>query len=151
MNSWAFQGFMAIITIYCLFGDDVRQIAFDGDRDPIFYVLTIISFFMFTLEIVISCIVRDDYWLSFYFWLDIISTISLIFDIGWIMDLLVGDVSQSGQSSSNGNNVQQATKMARAGRGARIGTKAARLARIIRLIRLLRIVKLYKSANLAMT
>jgi hypothetical protein len=90
--------------------------------------------------------VRDDYWLGFYFWLDIISTVSLIFDIGWIMDLIVG----VGQTSSNGNNVQQATKMARAGRGARIGTRAARLARIIRLIRLLRIVKLYKSANLAM-
>jgi hypothetical protein len=137
---------MAVITVYCLFGDDVRQIAFDGNADPVFYVLTIISFFMFTLEIVISCIVRDDYWLGFYFWLDIISTVSLIFDIGWIMDLIVG----VGQTSSNGNNVQQATKMARAGRGARIGTRAARLARIIRLIRLLRIVKLYKSANLAM-
>ncbi len=137
---------MAVITVYCLFCDDVRQIAFYGNADPVFYVLTIISFFMFTLEIVISCIVRDDYWLGFYFWLDIISTVSLIFDIGWIMDLIVG----VGQTSSNGNNVQQATKMARAGRGARIGTRAARLARIIRLIRLLRIVKLYKSANLAM-
>lgn len=145
-NSWFFQGLMATITVYCLFGDDIRQIAFNADADPVFYILTIISFFMFSFEIVLSCLVKDDYWFGFYFWLDLISTISLIADVGWIMDAIVG----VGSSTGNGSNVQQATKMARAGRGARIGTKAARLARIIRLIRLLRIVKLYKSANVAM-
>lgn len=146
LNSWFFQGFMTTITVYCLFGDDVRQIAFNAEADPVFYILTIISFFAFCVEAVLSCYVRDDYWLGFYFWLDIISTISLIADVGWIMDAIAGTSSTGG----NGSNVQQATKMARAGRGARIGTKAARLARIIRLIRLLRIVKLYKSANMAM-
>jgi hypothetical protein len=146
LNSWFFQGFMTTITVYCLFGDDVRQIGFNADADPVFYILTIISFFAFALEAILSCLVKDDYWLGFYFWLDIISTISLIADVGWIMDAISG----TGGGAGNGSNVQQATKMARAGRGARIGTKAARLARIIRLIRLLRIVKLYKSANMAM-
>lgn len=120
--------------------------AFNADKDEYFYICSSISFFFFGLEIVLSCIVRDDYWLGFYFWLDIISTISLIADIGWIMSAISG--TGTGQAS-NSSNIQQATKLARAGRGARIGTKAARLARIIRLIRLLRIVKLYKSANLA--
>ena len=146
LNSYFFQGLMTTITVYCLFGDDVRQIAFNAEADPVFYILTIISFFMFTIEIIISCIVQEDYWLGFYFWLDIISTVSLVADVGWIMDAIAG----VGSSTGNGSNVQQATKLARAGRGARIGTKAARLARIIRLIRLLRIVKLYKSANMAM-
>lgn len=137
---------MTVITLYCLFGDDVRQIGFNATSDPVFYVLTIISFFAFSIEIIISCIVQEDYWLGFYFWLDIISTISLVADVGWIMDAIAGVNSAQG----SGSNVQQATKLARAGRGARIGTKAARLARIIRLIRLLRIVKLYKSANYAL-
>jgi hypothetical protein len=146
LNSWAFQVVMTTITVYCLFGDDVRQISFDADADPVFYILTIISFFAFMIELIISSVVLDDYWLGFYFWLDIISTLSLVADVGWIMDAIAGTSSTVG----GGSNVQQATKMARAGRGARIGTKAARLARIIRLIRLLRIVKLYKSANMAM-
>lgn len=107
--------------------------------------MTSVALVAFAVEIVISCIVRDDYWLSFYFWLDIISTVSLFADIGWIMDAIAG----VGSQNSSGSNVQQATKLARAGRGARIGTKAARLARIIRLIRLIRIVKLYKSADFA--
>lgn len=145
MNSWLFQGVMTIITIYSLFGDDVRQLAFNGDQDPVFYIMTSVALVAFAVEIVISCIVRDDYWLSFYFWLDIISTVSLFADIGWIMDAIAG----VGSQNSSGSNVQQATKLARAGRGARIGTKAARLARIIRLIRLIRIVKLYKSADFA--
>ena len=147
MNGWYFQGFMVILTLYSLFGDDTRVLVFTKIADDYFYIITSICFFFFSMEIVISCFVRDDYWLGFYFWLDIISTASLLFDIGWIMDALIG-VSSNGGS---GSNVQQATKLARASRGARIGTKAARLARIIRLIRLLRIVKLYKSANLAMS
>jgi len=141
------QGFMAFITLYSLFGDDLRQICVSSDYDYIFYIMTSITLGFFSVEIVLQCLILDDYWLSFYFWLDIISTASLITDIGWIMDAIVG-LSQG--SNPSGSNIQQATKLARAGRGARVGTRAARLARVIRLIRLLRIVKLYKSANFAM-
>ena len=36
---------------------------------------------MFSFEIALSVIVRKDYFNSFFFWLDIISTVSLILDI----------------------------------------------------------------------
>jgi hypothetical protein len=73
--------------------------------------------------------------MSFFFWLDILSTISLIFDIGWISDGLF-------EAGDAGN----ASKIARAGRASRIGTRAGRIVRIVRLIRL---VKLYKHAQQA--
>lgn len=64
--------------------------------------MTAISFFFFSVEIAVASIVRDDYWLGFYFWLDIISTLSLLFDIGWIMDAITGiSSSNSGASGSN--------------------------------------------------
>ena len=135
---------MTIVTIYSLFGDDIRSLCFTSEADSIFYILTAIAFAFFVIELIVSSIVKEDYWLGFYFWLDLISTLSLLTDIGWIMNSLMG--TNVGSASS----AQQATKLARAGRGARIGTKAGRIARVIRLIRLIRIVKLYKTANNAL-
>lgn len=90
---------MTIITIYSLFGDDVRQLAFDANADPTFYVLTIIAFFSFSLEIFLACLAKDDYWLGFYFWLDLVSTISLFTDVGWIMNAIMG-VNSSGSATN---------------------------------------------------
>jgi hypothetical protein len=44
--------------------------------------------FLFTTEIIINSIVVDEFKYSFFFWLDIIATLSLIPDIRWILDLL---------------------------------------------------------------
>ena len=121
------------------------MLGFSKTADDTFNGLTTAAFFFFTLEILLACISKDDYFLGFYFWLDIVSTVSLITDIGWIMNAMMGNTSDGGAS-----NAQSAAKLAKAGRGTRIGTKAGRVARVIRLIRLVRIVKLYKTANNAL-
>jgi hypothetical protein len=97
--------------------------------------------FCFILEIVLASWAKDDYFLGFYFWLDVVASASLIFDIGWLYDAMLG------QQQLTASNAKQTNTLARATKGARIGTKAGRIARVIRLIRLIRIVKLYKSAN----
>lgn len=80
---------MAIITVYSLFGDDIRSILFESSDDDKFYILTSISFGFFVVEMVLQSLLREDYWLGFYFWLDLISTLSLLTDIGWLMNALV--------------------------------------------------------------
>ena len=130
---------MACVTLYALFGDDFRLAFYTKPTDNTFYSLTTASLILFTVEIVLSCIAIESYFNSFYFWLDVISTVSLITDIGWIWDSIIG----TGDYSAS--NAEQASSLARAGRGARIGTKAGRITRVIRLVRLIRIVKLYKS------
>jgi hypothetical protein len=127
---------MTIITLYALFGDDVRVLFFTKKADNVFYSLTTLSFASFLTELFLSCYSKDDYFLGFYFWLDLVSTLSLIMDIGWVMN-----------AGSSGGSTKKATSVAKAGRGARIGTKAGRVTRVIRLIRLIRIVKLYKNSN----
>ena len=102
LGGWIFQGLMTIITIYSLFGDDVRQIAFKAQTDWIFYVLSSISLAAFSIEIILQSLLREDYWLGFYFWLDIISTVSLLTDIGWVMNAIV-DISSGGSSDGSGN------------------------------------------------
>lgn len=98
MNGWFFQGFMTIVTVYSLFGDDVRQLAFTKPADDVFYGLSSGALVAFSVEIILASVVKDDYFLGFYFWLDLISTASLITDIGWIMNGIMGN---SGNSASN--------------------------------------------------
>jgi hypothetical protein len=79
---------------------------------------------------------QKNYWLSYYFWLDLLSTLTMVLDLVWISALLTG-----------GNGVQSAAsiaKVARASRASKIGARATKLIRIIRLIRFL---KLYKNAS----
>jgi hypothetical protein len=126
---------MTIITIYALLGDDMRIIFSPKSGDIWFLMGTAISMVMFSIEIILASIAKDDYFNSFFFWLDLISTVSLFTDIEPIMNVLTG---------GNSNDAADSAAIARASRGARIGTRAGRIARIVRLIRLIRIVKLYK-------
>ena len=47
---------MTIITVYALFGDDIRQLAAPESADETFWTLNIAVMAAFTIEIVISCI-----------------------------------------------------------------------------------------------
>jgi hypothetical protein len=82
---------MILVTIYALFGDDFRVLTTPVEADEYFYSITTISLVLFLVEIFFASIAKENYFLGFYFWLDLISTISLVTDIGWIMDLLTGD------------------------------------------------------------
>jgi hypothetical protein len=97
----------------------------------------------FALELVLSTWAKPGYKFSFYFWLDLVATVSLIPDIGFIWDPMIG-VEDDESGSSDAEQIQNAGKASRA------GTRTSRVIRVIRLIRLIRIVKLYKNAQKAM-
>jgi len=126
---------MNLVTIYSLFFDDIRVLGTEKETDGVFYALTLIAMTLFIVEIVLASIVKDDYFLGFFFWLDVVSTITMIPDCGWIWTAVTG-----GNASSN-----KTTDIAKTTRAGRI----TKIIRIIRLIRLIRIVKLYKQAKLA--
>jgi len=86
LDSWWYSVFMTLITIYALFFDDLRVIIFSSNEDDIFYFVTCLCFLIFSLEIVVSYLTNPNYAFSFFFWLDLFSTISLITDIGWVME-----------------------------------------------------------------
>ena len=79
-------------------------------------------------------IVKRGYFCGFYFWLDVIATLSLFFDIPAFVALFnpVG----AGQTSGQGGT------LARAGRSANAGSKMGRILRLVRVIQLLR--RIYK-------
>lgn len=140
LDNWIFITFTTIITIYALFADDFRQLVANIESDEIFYVLILICFTIFMVEILLSSYAQKNYFLGFYFWLDTISTITLLLDVGWISNQIFG-------TSSSTNAAVSGASIARAARASKIGSRAGRIVRILRLIRLIRIVKLYKATE----
>ena len=108
--------------------------------------MTIVTMTIFFLEIILQTIAdrnedepeRTRYFGSFYFWLDLISTLSLLLDITWLMDYILNiSSSDSGVPTSMGT-------ISRTSRGVRIGSRAGRIARITRIFRAERIISFYK-------
>lgn len=133
LNSIPVTIIVNFLTIFVLFADDIRTSAFTIDADNVFDTMILSCLGIFSFEILLTIFSRKGYFLSFFFYLDTISTITLLFDV---------ELFQEATLLKN-NASMNATQMARMGRASRIGTRAAR---IIRLVRLFRIVKLYKTA-----
>jgi hypothetical protein len=55
----------------------------------------LICFGIFFIEIVLSSFAVTEYFLGFYFWLDIISSLTLLLDVGWIQNIIFGTGSGS--------------------------------------------------------
>jgi len=156
---------MSVTTVFALYGDDVRILAFEPSADGVFLVLSAIAFFLFLTEIALLSWCKANYiytpdfaeikdlvtiirwkmrestfsWLgeiwkamqctSFYFWLDLISTLSMVIEMPWFLNL--GDAADSIDSTM-------------AGKASLAGAKAANKLKILRMVRLVRLAKLYK-------
>jgi hypothetical protein len=91
---------MTIITIFALVGSDIRLWATPKSADPYFFTGLVVSFILFGVEILTNTVVVDDYKYNFFFWLDIIGTISLVIDIPWITDVLGAQLLNSSPSTA---------------------------------------------------
>lgn len=89
MNHWSVTLLMTIITLFALFGDDLRLAFFSKSADETFNYITSFALGLFVVEITLNSLCQDGYFNSFYFWLDVVSTVSLITDISWIWDLII--------------------------------------------------------------
>jgi len=90
LDHWSIQTLLTLMTVYALIGDDIRVLSTSKPADAIFYGVTFGSLIIFTIEIIVQSICKEGYFLGFFFWLDLISTISLIMDIGWIWNPIMG-------------------------------------------------------------
>ena len=79
-----------MLTLYALFGDDLRLAIFPKGADTTFNIVTIMAMLVFFVEILLQSIAIEGYFMGLYFWLDFVSTVSLITDIGWVWDSVTG-------------------------------------------------------------
>ncbi len=84
--------FMTLVTIYALFGTDISVAFLSQELDSTFDYVTTVAFLLFLIELVLSCYAKKDYIFSFFFWLDFVSTISLIMEIDFIFSPLLNQL-----------------------------------------------------------
>ena len=77
---------MAAVTIFALFGDDFRLWFTTKKADVWIDGALIVSLVAFTVEILVNSCVVDDFKYSFFFWLDIIATVSIMVDVKILSD-----------------------------------------------------------------
>lgn len=76
--------FMGAVTIFALFGDDLRFLLFPKAGDIYIEIALFLSLLAFAIEILANSCVVDDFKYSFFFWLDIIATASIVTDISFL-------------------------------------------------------------------
>lgn len=141
IDSYVYIIFMMLITIYVLFISDFNTAFMSTDSDiPISYT-QLACFILFLIEIVMNVFVEKDYFMSFFFWLDIISTISILLDIDFVMN----PIFNSGSTDEVVNSSNKSNKSTRSVAKAASAGRVTRILRIVRIIRIIRIVKLYKA------
>ena len=75
--------FMTISTVFALFGDDIRLASAPAAADNSFSNVSFAVLILYTVELLLNVLAKPNYLWSFYFWLDLVSTASLIVDVGW--------------------------------------------------------------------
>ena len=77
--------------VITLLADDIRQIFFPKEADLTFSIINLVCMLIYLIEMVALSLLKvliylskEGYFLKFYFWLDIISTLTMVFDLIWI-------------------------------------------------------------------
>jgi len=128
---------MGIVTVWVLFGDDLRLLLTTKSSDTAFFATFFLCLILFLIEIVANSVFLPEYKFSFFFWLDVVATISLVPDIPIIFDpflLLFGVELYKVDVDYNTSTIRDTLSESYVTRGIQT----------IRYIRLVRIVKLYK-------
>lgn len=130
LNCSAFQIVQILFTIYALFGDDIRVITTNKVSylpstslltvlpppsqyaDSLFDMLSIACITVFFSQIVLQVICEPEYRNSFFFWLEIVSTLTILLDIQLFTSVILFK-----------NNFKSTLQLSRASRASRIGTK----------------------------
>jgi hypothetical protein len=89
VDSNIFLIFMTLCTIFALFSNDIQMAFLPISTDEIITDLQGSTFFIFAFEIIITVIAKRDYPNSFFFWLDIVGTVTIVQDVDWIIDPLM--------------------------------------------------------------
>jgi hypothetical protein len=137
MNEPLPQVFLGVLLMLSLFMAESWTLgnASDSSNDALSAVLLAI-FIIFAIETIILSGVQDGYLWSFFFWMDIIGTLSIILDISWIADTFIPQGAVSGQGS-----------VIRATRAAKLGARYGRLLRLMRLMKLTRFLPCFNSGE----
>lgn len=119
LNNKFFFALMVITNVYIIFINPLYPIVFSKSADTVFDILSLICVAIYISEIIMQFICIPHYFLSFYFFIDCLSTILIIFDLTFIYYPLF-------YKNDDGTNL----------------FAAIRIVKVVRVLRLVRILKL---------
>ncbi len=122
-----------IVIIFLLFSNDMKYLL-SQDISILFNILYIIIAVMFLIEIFLSCWIIESYLFKIFFWVDLISILSLIFDIDWMIYQFIPEYDEN--RGMDYSNLERRREM---------NNDVSIIIEILRILRLVRIVKIYKS------
>ena len=82
--------FTTVLVVYALFADDIRLVVTSKPADFLFDVVTVIALIVFLTDLIAASFGKEDYWLSFFFYMDLVATLSLVLDISSVAALIAG-------------------------------------------------------------
>ncbi|CAE7409165.1 unnamed protein product [Symbiodinium natans] len=135
-EDWRFLTLTTVLTFGALLGDDLRLLTTGKEADNFFNVLIVVAFIVFTVEIIAASLGDRTYLFSFFFYLDILATVTMLVDLTWFGNLLYCKDLNSFSAASTGSWEGAVANLA--------DTRAARTVRILRLIRLGKLYKFYQ-------
>lgn len=110
---------MALLTVYSIFAIDFVKSLSNQPTAYIFGYIHIVVISIFGLEMVLNGLIKQRYIFSFYFWIDVVSTISMVMEITWVDNWLADNSSLPA--------VLTLAKVVKASRLSRIGGRAAKI------------------------
>ena len=81
---------MMAVTIYALFFDDIRIMLLPPSADLTCDWVTLFCIALYGGELILACIAIDGYFLSFFFWLDLVAALSMVPDVGFLIKAYKG-------------------------------------------------------------
>lgn len=75
------------MSLYSLYSDDIRTATTDASADMAFDIVHISLIAIFLVEITFNWLTDMDYRWSFYFYLDVISSLSMLLDVSMLTQL----------------------------------------------------------------
>ena len=130
LNAKWFDALINLSILWALFSEDIRVLAMPKQADVVVWSIHIVVMALFLLELVLRSYSQRGFFLSFYFFLDMVASLTMIADF---LPLIQGEA-EGGDSAGS----------IRAAKAARVGARAARLVRVLRIIR---VIKLFISAR----
>ena len=129
-----YQVIITILTVFVIFADDIRVLTLNKYQDDAFDYVQLTMMGIFFAELILSSLCIPNYLFGFFFWNDLLSTASILMDVG----LFTNAVFATGDADATNISI-----IARQSKASRISMRAIRVAKLLRLLRL---VKLYKAA-----
>jgi len=133
INSKGWEMISMLVVFCALFLTDIYGFAQVTENTSL-DVLMMGCFSFFVLELAANSFVTEAYINSFFFWMDIFGTASLIFDISFFLGV---DATQPVRYENDDDMSSDTAVLARASRAAKQAARAGRMSRILKLIRFL--------------